>query len=682
MKLFFSFIVLSTSALGVLPITCEQALDTLNRNAFQQELKNYATIESLALDVKTSKQIEHYQSQTGFSNIKRDSSGNVTQAKFRILIDNPNAEVTLLGPFNHWGADANTKDFLLTSHDGGIYYEGTLSGLKHGMEYRVVLKNKQTGEVKSLLDPTATTQTTPEFSEKVHGSASPPFLNSIFWDHERPGAYRMKHPSVDLRGKYLDILEAEIGALVNKYKGGPKTRVETYRFIAQSGIVDEIKKMGYNAIEFLPFNPSVDGNTWHFRYQVFDLFGPNSMYGTPDEFKMMVDAFNKAGIAVIMDDVIGHYPQSGNSGIRDLAPIGIHQFKKTDGRNLFGQDYSPWGTFRYDYANPYVRQFLIDGVMTHLKEYGISGVRIDNFDGVKGANGGYQFMQDYVRAIKEHRPETQLIAEMFFGDNSVMRAQSHGGMGMGYRNHSDFFDFVKDYMQKQTEEINMDRVRNAIRDPWAWGELMRVSYITNHDEAANRRDGATGAYPATLLKSDDSSWYYVERKTKAFGSLAKLSGAASLDLPQMRLLQEGSFYSNPDIDWSLVQYNSQKTNNDYFSHLSKTIQEQPAFTPQNLHPNIENHTDYMNKVISLERIDFKTGKKVYAVINLGHYALPNYRFGISTNGRFKVTVDSDRADFGKSAPTIQADTQGEHGKSNSLVLPVLAPYQVLVFEEQ
>ena len=237
------------------------------------------------------------------------------------------------------------------------------------MEYRLLVNGQP------LIAPSATTTTTPEWTDRSQGPGRPSYLNSIFWDHDHPNAYRMQTTSVDLRGKFPIIAEEEAYELVRHWRDprgqvGPRSVAETYKFIAESGVIDELKRMGYNAIEFLPFNPSVDGPQWDRRYLVFDLFGPNSRYGTPDECKQMMDAFNQAGIAVIMDAVAGHYTDQGNAGIRDIGPVGIHNFKKNDGRNLFGDQRSPWGTYRYDYNNPSVRRFLIDGLVSNLKHYG------------------------------------------------------------------------------------------------------------------------------------------------------------------------------------------------------------------------------------------------------------------------------------------------------------------------
>ena len=378
--------------------------------------------------------------------------------------------------------------------------------------------------------------------------------------------------------------------------------------------------------------------------------------------------------------------------MRDLNPVGLHNWKKADGRSLYGNEMSPWDTYRYDYENPYIRRFLIDGIITNMRDYGLSGIRFDNLDGIRFSKGGEAFLRELMQEIRRVRPETVSIAEMFFGESSVLRAQDKGGMGVDMRTHSNLFDFFKDYMQKSTDEINMSVLKDAIRKPWEWNEIMRILYITNHDEAANRRDGATGAYVATLLKGDESSWHYVEKKTKAFASLARLIGTASLDMPQMRLLQEGTFYSNPGVDWGLRDKTSHHMIRDYFSNLAGAMKDKPAFAPQSLHPNIENHVDDGNKVISLLRIDYQTGKKYYSIVNLSHRGYENYSFGVdATNGgNFKILVDSDRSEFAGShrlantvpGGSLGADPHGEHGKPNSLRIPYLAPYGVILLEQQ
>jgi 1,4-alpha-glucan branching enzyme len=219
-----------------------------------------------------------------------------------------------------------------------------------------------------------------------------------------------------------------------------------------------------------------------------------------------------------------------------------------------------------------------------------------------------------------------------------------------------------------------------------------VTYVTNHDEAANRRDGATGSYVATLLKNAHQDWFYVEKKTMAYGAAAMLSSSAYLDMPQMRLLQEGTFTDNSAVDWSLLGHKSQQQVYAFFADLSQAVQTRPAFAFHNLHENIENHVDTFSgwRIVSFMRRDAATGKKLYAVVNFGHVGVSGYQFGVDASGDFKLVINSDAKKYGgsgefeKRSPSgsIAAGGDGRHGKSHTMTLPYLAPYSALLLEQQ
>jgi hypothetical protein len=216
-----------------------------------------------------------------------------------------------------------------------------------------------------------------------------------------------------------------------------------------------------------------------------------------------------------------------------------------------------------------------------------------------------------------------------------------------------------------------------------------MKYITSHDEAANRRDGATGAYFASLVKGgNDAAWPYVEGKTRSLGSLGMLSSPIYMDSPQLRMLEEGDFTHNPAIQWELRNSTSQAHVNDFFKALSKYVQSNDAFAFQNMTPDIENHIDDANKVISLKRTDQQTGKQIYALINLGDHELTNYSFGVDTPEKMSVALSSDRPQFGGAdkldqalyGQAIQPSGTGLHGKSNSVTVPYVSPYGVVILE--
>jgi hypothetical protein len=256
----------------------------------------------------------------------------------------------------------------------------------------------------------------------------------------------------------------------------------------------------------------------------------------------------------------------------------------------------------------------------------------------------------------------------------------------------------------------MGMLIGAIRNPWNWGEAARVTYITNHDEAANRRDGATGKYVASLVAGEGENdfrnrpvlpvdiWKYANAKTKAFGALAMLSSSVYLDMPQLRLMQRGTFYTNAAVDWGQKDAVSEQGRIwTFFGDLSRYVLSNEAFSWPNMHPNIENHFDNNNKIVSLYR---RGGNRhVYVLVNIGHNAFHQspYRFGVHQGGDYRLVIDSDSrrytgdsiSHFGTGAlegklggRSLSADCRRpEHGKPCSIELPYIGEYAAIVLEK-
>lgn len=633
------------------------------------DLSNYEAYRVLGL--KPTRSWSHYHARTGW-----DRRGDNTPPRLRVLVDNPHADVRIVGDFNGWNRDQAPK---LRPVAGTPYAEVEVPAMKHGMEYRLLVDGQE------RLDPAAPLFTTPEYVKKVSGRDSN-YLNSVYWDYDAPERLRPRVPGVDLRDKPAIIAEAELFELARQWKGGPPSKAETYQFIVKSGLPEKMKDMGYNAVEFLPFNASVDGESWHLRYQVFGPFAPESRYGTPDDMIEMVDAFHRQGVAVIMDGVVGHFPFFGNEGVREIGNVGLHTWKRADGAPLYSAKVTEWQTHRYNFANPYVRRFLTDSLLTMMKRFNLDGIRFDNLDGIRFLTGGTELLDDFAREVRAYRPDAYLLGEMFFGDDRVLRSQALGGMGMNTRTDSDFFDFFKDNALSPPQEIDMNRARHALRKPWEWKEASRTRYVTNHDEAANGREGATGRYFATLTGGDART----AGKTRAFSALAMTSGSSYLDLPQLRLLQEGNFYANPAVEWARETGSAAAQNTSrFFADLAKYVQSNPAFALKNLHPDVENHVDHATKIVSMLRIDHATGKKTYIVANLGDGSFENYRFGVEAKDQLKVVVDADAKKYGGSGKLETSQSRGilttnataAHGKSRSVEIPYVAPYDVIVLKE-
>lgn len=630
-----------------------------------EELERYEAIRVLKLTHPT-KSLKEFTPRQGITVLERDAKGNAVSGELTLLVDNrrPGLSVEFLSDADGWKPHR-----LVPLADDGIYFRGKIP-LRHEMQYGIRIDGGW------RFDPASTTYATANH------------LNSVWWDFDRPGAYRRQTDSVDLRRSYLIYPDTDLYGLGAEWGNGPKQKAETYRYLATSGIAEKLNETS-NAVEFLPFHNSVDGDFWHFRYQVYGLYGPDSRYGSPEDFARLVDNFNRAGVGVIMDVVLGHWPHRGNEGIRKLEDVGLVTWLKTNGKLLFGEVDSPWKTKRYDYANCFVRRFLIDSVLFNLKHYAISGIRIDNLDGILFLPGGREFIRELVEEIRAYRPELRIIGEVYWAQKGLLEALDRGGLGVDFKIHAPIFDsVVKDSLTKFTEHVDMEPIRHAIRGPWGWKLAASVHHSSSHDEVANPRPGAAGAYWRTMIGGGE---YYIERKTKAYSALPMVTGSAHMFVLQNWLLQSGDFNKRPEVEWRKLEAGGSRNVYGFLSHLSKLLRASPAFNFPNYHPEIENHIDYDNKVVSVYRRDAASNREFYAIINLGHHQhLHHYRFGVKATGKFKIVADSERREFGgahvlaKLAPSgvLPVEEIGFHSRPRSISLPYLAAYGVVLLEKE
>ena len=104
----------------------------------------------------------------------------------------------------------------------------------------------------------------------------------------------------------MSTYEVHIGSWRKHYEGN---RDYTYQDMIRE-LVPYVADMGFTHIEFLPITEFPFDGSW--GYQPIGLFAPTSRYGTPEDFKALVDAFHQRGIGVILDFVCGHFPVDGH----------------------------------------------------------------------------------------------------------------------------------------------------------------------------------------------------------------------------------------------------------------------------------------------------------------------------------------------------------------------------------
>ena len=99
-------------------------------------------------------------------------------------------------------------------------------------------------------------------------------------------------------------------------------------------------------------------------------YAPTSRFGTPDEFRHLVDRLHDAGIGVLVDWVPRTSRRTSSRWPASTAPL----YEHPDPRRGEQPD---WGTFVFDFGRREVRNFLVANAVYWCEEFHIDGLRVD-----------------------------------------------------------------------------------------------------------------------------------------------------------------------------------------------------------------------------------------------------------------------------------------------------------------
>jgi glycosidase len=138
--------------------------------------------------------------------------------------------------------------------------------------------------------------------------------------------------------------------------------------------LDELNDLGFNILWLMPIHPTgekLQKGSLGSPFSVRDFYAINPAYGTTNDFKQLVTQAHQRNMKVVMDIVAG---QTSWDSVLMAHPE--YYLKDTNG-NITPPDPAWKDVAGLDYANPEVRQYMIDMMKYWLTDYNVDGFRCD-----------------------------------------------------------------------------------------------------------------------------------------------------------------------------------------------------------------------------------------------------------------------------------------------------------------
>lgn len=284
-----------------------------------------------------------------------DTENGVQGTRFALWA--PNAQfVSLITARTGW----ENENWMHRSSDDPGVWECFLPDVSDGDAYRFIVTGAD-GVRRWKSDPVAFR------AEKRPANASIVCsLDTYTWGDDE---YQTKRDNTKVLEKPMSIYEVHLGSWKKGYRDEyDEDGYLNYRQLADD-LVEYMLFMGYTHVELMGICEYPFDLSW--GYQVTGYFAPTSRYGTPDDFRYMVDRLHQNNIGVILDWVPAHFPKDEFAlGNFDGTPL----YENSD---PLRREFPVWGTLAFDHGKPEVRAFLISSAFYWINEFHIDALRVD-----------------------------------------------------------------------------------------------------------------------------------------------------------------------------------------------------------------------------------------------------------------------------------------------------------------
>jgi 1,4-alpha-glucan branching enzyme len=575
----------------------------------------------------------------------------------------PNARaVHVVGDFNGW----NPQQHGLRPRGSSGIWEGFLPGVGKGTLYKYRI-HSQVGDYQvDKSDPFAV------FHEVAPKTASIVWDLDYEWSDEewmgsRGDRNRLEAPQA--------IYEVHLGSWRRVAFEGHRSL--SYRELAVE-LAEHVRQTGFTHVEFLPVMEHPFFGSW--GYQTTGYFAPSSRYGTPQDFKFLVDYLHQHGIGVILDWVPSHFP-TDEHGLAFFD--GTHLYEHADPREGYHPD---WNSYIFNYGRHEVRSFLLSSALYWLSQYHTDGLRVDAVasmlyrdysrkegEWIPNIHGGRENLEaiDFLRAFNtdvfERHPDVQTIAEESTDWPAVSRPVYVGGLGFGLKWDMGWMHDTLQYLSHDPVHRKYHHGELTFRMIYAFHENFMLPL--SHDEVTHGKG-------SLLQKMPGDDW-------QKFANL-RLLYAYMYGMPGKKLLFMGAEFAQRDewrhdasLEWDLLMNPAHSAMRRWVGTLNRFYVGEPALHQLDCDPaGFEwiDCNDSEESILSFLRKPKTGGDLVAVVCNFTPVPRCNYRVGVPRAGYWREILNSDATEHGGSGHGnlggVQATPVRMHGRRYSLNITV------------
>jgi 1,4-alpha-glucan branching enzyme len=582
--------------------------------------------------------------------------GATTGTTFAVWAPNANG-VRVVGDFNFWDGRAHPMRSMGSS---GIW-ELFVPDAQDGTRYKYEILGAD-GVWRQKLDPLAF------HTEVPPGTAGVVYTSRYDWkddDWLEQRAARQAHQEP------MSVYEVHLGS----WRPGL-----SYTELADQ-LTDYVVEMGFTHVELLPVAEHPFGGSW--GYQVSAYYAPTARFGTPDEFRHLVDRLHQNGVGVIVDWVPAHFPKDEFALARfDGTPL----YEHADPRR---GEHPDWGTLVFDFGRNEVRNFLVANALFWVEEFHIDGLRVDavasmlyldysrkegewlpNEFGGRENLDAVHFLREMNAAVYRRNPGAVTIAEESTAWPAVSRPVYLGGLGFGFKWNMGWMHDTLAYAQRPPIYRQYHHHQMTFSMMYAYSENFVLPI--SHDEVVHGKG-------SLLRKMPGDQWQQLATMRALLGYMWAHPGKQLLFMGS-ELAQPEEWDESSSLHWDLLQWPDHSGMQALVRDLNRVYRNEPALWSQDVTPEgfqWIDANDAGSNVLSFLRWG-SDGRVLACVVNFSGSPHAGYRLGLPHAGRWREALNTDAGLYAGSGAgnfgAVEATEQPWHGQpaSAEVYLPSLS----------